>query len=172
MGAERISIGDTLGINLLGVASIPMLAFIGPRVLQNDGEGCRVRIPLGYRTGNHLGSMYFGVLCAGADVVSGLPCLRLVRERQAHVVPSFKDLHAEFLKRADGDVEFVNEDLEAIELAFNRALRSGERVNVPVRSVARLVGSGEAVARFTTTLSMRHKPDDQVPRVQRWLSRL
>jgi len=47
---------------------IPLLLFVGPRVLELDEEGCAIEIPLGLRTRNHLGSMYLGVLCAGADV--------------------------------------------------------------------------------------------------------
>ena len=109
---ERV--GNTLEITAVGLATIPVLAFIGPRVLQNDALATRVQIGLNYRTRNHMGSMYFGVLCAGADVVSGMPALRLMRERQQLLVPSFKDLHAEFLKRVESDIIFENLDIEAI----------------------------------------------------------
>ncbi len=52
---------ETLWVRLLGLR-IPGLLFCSPRVLELDAEGCAVGIPLGWRTKNHLGSMYFAVL--------------------------------------------------------------------------------------------------------------
>lgn len=161
---------DTLEINVVGLATIPMLAFIGPRVVQNDADACRIRIPFNWRTGNHMGSMYFGVLCAGADVASGMPVLRLMREHRRFVVPSFKDLHAEFLRRAEADVTFENLDLAGISEAYEETLRTGERVNVTVRIAATVPEAAEPVARFATTLSMRYRPDAKPPLVQRLLT--
>ncbi len=37
-----------------------------------SAKALRIRIPLGWRTRNHLGSMYFGALATGADLVGGL----------------------------------------------------------------------------------------------------
>lgn len=172
LATGRIALRDTLELNAVGLATIPMLAFIGPQVLRNDAGGCRVRIPLNYRTGNHMGSMYFGVLCAGADVVGGMPVVRLMRERRQFLAPSFKDVHAEFLQRAEGDVTFENQDLAAIAQAFDETLRTGRRVNIQVRSAAHVEGRDAPVARFTTTLSMKFKPDAKLPFVQRVLARL
>ena len=44
-----------------------MIFYAAPRIIQLDEDGCAVKIPLGFRTKNHLGSMYFGALCVGAD---------------------------------------------------------------------------------------------------------
>ncbi|HEY6100807.1 MAG TPA: DUF4442 domain-containing protein, partial [Anaeromyxobacter sp.] len=86
---------------------IPSLLFLGPRVQRVDDEVCEIAIPLGWRTRNHVGVMYVGVLCAGADLASGLQAARLIYGGPyKDVVLLFADLKAEFLKRADGDVVF------------------------------------------------------------------
>ncbi len=96
---------ETALVRLLGL-KIPVLLFLGPRVLELDEDGCAIEIPLGYRSKNHLGSMYFGALHAGADLAAGLNATRLILSRHRQVKLIFKDAHAEFLKRADGDVVF------------------------------------------------------------------
>jgi acyl-coenzyme A thioesterase PaaI-like protein len=136
---------------------IPLLLFVGPRVLELDEEGCAIEIPLGLRTRNHLGSMYLGVLCAGADVASGLNAAAFIYRAHRGVKLSFKDLKADFLKRADGNVVFRSRDGARIRRAVEQAAATGERVTVPVEVVAtvpRKYGD-EPVARFTLGLSMK-----------------
>ncbi len=147
---------ETAMLRLLSLR-IPSLLFLGPRVLELDDTGCAVEIPLGFRTRNHLGSMYLGVLCAGADLASGLNAARLIHARHRGVKLSFKDLHAEFLKRADGDVVFRSRDGELVRDAVARADASGERVTVPVQAVATVPDrhGDEPVARFTLGLSLK-----------------
>jgi len=138
---------------------IPVLLFLGPRVLALDDEGCAVEIPLGWRSRNHLGSMYLGALCAGADVASGLVAARLIRERHRNVRIVFADLKADFLKRADGDVVFRCRDGRRIAEAVRRADETGERFTVPtevVATVPRRYGD-EPVARFAMGLSLKRK---------------
>jgi len=70
---------------------------------------------------------------------------------------SFKDLKADFLKRADGNVVFRSRDGARIRRAVEQAAATGERVTVPVEVVAtvpRKYGD-EPVARFTLGLSMK-----------------
>jgi len=140
---------------------VPALLFLGPRVLELDGEGCAVEIPLGWRSRNHVGSMYFGALCAGADLAAGLNAIHLVRERRSRVVVVFKDLRAEFLKRADGDVLFRSREGRRVADAVRQAEESGERITIPVAVVATVPAryGDEPVARFTLGLSMKRKGD-------------
>ena len=149
---------ETALVRLLGLR-IPLLLFVGPRVLELDDAGCAVEIPLGYRTRNHLGSMYFAALMAGADLAAGLNASRVILGGHRKVKLIFKDAHAEFLKRADGDVAFRTRDGEKIRAAVEEADRSGERVTLPVdvtATVPRKYGD-EPVARFTIGLSLKRK---------------
>jgi hypothetical protein len=136
---------------------IPALLFFGPRVLSFDDGGCSVEIPLGLRTRNHLGSMYLGALCAGADLASALNAAWLIFTKHRKVKLSFKDLTAEFLKRADGDVVFRCREGTRVRDAIERADLTGERVTAPIEVVATVPRKydDEPVARFTMGLSLK-----------------
>jgi acyl-coenzyme A thioesterase PaaI-like protein len=149
---------ETAFVRLLGLR-IPVLFFVGPRVMELGDQGCAVKIPLRYATRNHVGSMYFGVLAAGADLAGGLNAFRLIRTRFSRHVLVFKDAHMEFLKRADGDVWFRCQDGEKVQAAFEEADRSGQRVTIPVEIVATVPDKygDQPVARFTLGLSVKKK---------------
>jgi hypothetical protein len=138
---------------------VPVLLFLGPRVLELDEEVCAVEIALGWRSRNHVGSMYFGALCAGADIAAGLSAFRAIRDGHPKVVPLFKDIRGDFLKRADGDVLFRSRDGRRIAEAVVRADETGERFTLPVEVVATVPKKygDEPVARFTLGLSLRRK---------------
>ena len=149
---------ETASVRLLGL-KIPVLLFLGPVVERLDEKCCAVRIPLGWRSRNHVGSMYVGALVAGADLAAGLPAARLIWEKHKKVVLIFSDLRCEFLKRADGDVLFSCEDGFAVAGAVRQADTSGERVTIPVRitaTVPRKYGD-EPVALFTLGLSLKRR---------------
>jgi acyl-coenzyme A thioesterase PaaI-like protein len=140
-----------------GLTQVPLIFLVSPRVVSLTSERVEIRIPLNRLTRNHLKSMYFGTLCIGADVAGGLLAARLIRESGAPVSLVFKDLKAEFLKRAEGGpVHFVCDDGQAIQDLVRRTLESGQRENLTVRvtaSVPRV--SSEPVARFELTLSLK-----------------
>ncbi len=96
---------ETAAVRALGLR-IPLLLFIAPRVLELDDEGAAVGVPLGWRTTNHVGSLYVGVMAAAADLASGMNAFSLIRSRYRRIVPVFKYANMEFLKRADGDTVF------------------------------------------------------------------
>ena len=150
---------ETAHLRLLGL-KVPVLLFLGPRIIELDDAGCAVSIPLGWRSGNHLiGSMYFGALCAGADLAGGLNAARLMRTKHRNMKLVFADLRAEFLKRADGDVLFRSRDGRRIAEAVRQADDTGERVTLPVEVVATVPDkyADEPVARFTLGLSLKRK---------------
>ena len=149
---------ETALVRLLSLR-IPSLLFVGPRVQHVYDEVCEITIPLGWRTRNHVGVMYVGVLCAGADLASGLQAAKLIYGRYRDVVLLFADLKAEFLKRADGDVLFRSRQGRQIAEAVRQAHETGERVTIPIEVVAtvpRKYGD-EPVARFTLGLTLKRR---------------
>jgi len=141
-----------------GWLKIPLVAFVGARVVDVDDRRCEVRIPLNYRTGNHLKCMYFGVLCTGADIAGGLLAMELIRETGNQVNLLFKDFTAEFLKRAESDVHFVSEDGEKVRALVRKAMETGERVNETVEITATCPKIGlEPVAKFKLTISLKKR---------------
>jgi hypothetical protein len=150
---------ETALVRLLGMR-IPTLLFLGPRVEELDDDGCLVSIPLNWRTGNHLiGAMYFGALCAGADLAGGLPAARHIFTRHRGMKLVFGSMHAEFLKRADGDVYFRSRDGRRVTEAVQRAVETGERMTLPVEVIATVPKKygDDPVARFKLELSLKDK---------------
>jgi acyl-coenzyme A thioesterase PaaI-like protein len=149
---------ETAAVRALGLR-IPLLLFIGPRVLELDDEGAAVGVPLGWRTRNHVGSMYVGVMAAAADLASGMNAFSLIRSRYRQVVPVFKYANMEFLKRADGDTVFRTREGRRIAEAMAETERTGERVTLPVQVVATVPEKygDEIVARFTMGLSLKKR---------------
>jgi acyl-coenzyme A thioesterase PaaI-like protein len=156
-GALPKNLRDTLYLRAFSFLRIPLLFFVSPSVVELSKDHCVVRIPLNRRTKNHLGSMYFGVLCAGADCAGGLIAMQLSQKEGISMI--FKDFHAEFLKRAEGDVHFRCEDGPAVRQLIARVKKSGERENIPVHVVATVPSKlgTDPVARFTLTLSLKKR---------------
>jgi acyl-coenzyme A thioesterase PaaI-like protein len=151
---------STARLRLLGLLKIPVLFFVGPKVLEIDDHKCSVLIPLNLRTRNHLNSMYFGVLAAGADAVVGILAMNLGDEYgKGRIGIVFKDFKAEFLKRAEGDTLFVCHEGDKIREAIEAAVETRERQNLPVRVTATVPSESatDPVAEFTLTLSLKYK---------------
>src|SRR5690349_16764349 len=107
MSAYPSPFRSTWFLRLFAIPRIPMLAWCWPKVIELNESRCIVQIPLNFRTKNHLGSMYFAVLAAGADCAGGLSAMMKIRKSGQKVSLIFADFKAEFLKRAHGDVQFV-----------------------------------------------------------------
>ncbi|MDD4973165.1 MAG: DUF4442 domain-containing protein [Bacteriovorax sp.] len=151
-------IQDTLYVRFFGLTKVPLIFFVSPSVVRLDDEQCIVKIPLNRRTKNHLNSMYFGVLATGADLAGGLVAMKEISESKKRVALSFKDFHAEFLKRAEGDVHFICTQIPEIKKFVSEVIASGERMNFPVHIDAIVPSEGtEAVAKFILTLSLKLK---------------
>ena len=143
---------------LFGFMKIPLIFFCRPKVVSISETRIEVRIKLNRRTKNHLNSMYFGVLSVGADITSGFLAMKLIRKSQSKISLIFKDFHADFLKRAEGDVHFICEDGLAIQNLIEETKQSGKRENLPVHITAVVPKiSNEAVAKFILTLSLKKK---------------
>ena len=144
---------------LFGLLKIPMIWFIKPKVMELDDQKCVVKVDLSRKTKNHLNSMYFGVLCAAADIAGGLVAMNHIDKSGKRIALSFKDFHADFHKRAEGDTIFTNTQGPEIEKFVQEVIDSGERMNMPVHVIATCPDKlgDEPVATFTLTLSLKVK---------------
>lgn len=150
---------ENLLIRIFAFTKIRMLHFVAPYVEELTDDRCVVRIRLNRRTRNHLNSMYFGVMAAGADMAGGITAMRLIQKSRRKVDLIFKDFHAEFLKRAEGDTLFSCSDGPAVRELVNEAIATGERVNTTVHVTATVPSKlgDEPVAKFELTLSLKLK---------------
>lgn len=152
-------LSQTVKLRLFGHLKIPMLGWLRPVVEYIDDDRCVVRFPLTRRSKNHLGSMYFGALCAGADTAGGLIAMDLIQRHHRDVAFVFKDFDAKFLKRAHGDVLFTCDEGQKVRHLVAQAAASGERVEDTVHITATCPSKlgDEPVAQFALTISLRRK---------------
>ena len=143
---------------LLGLFKIPMIGFVRPRIMEMDDQKVKIRIRLRRRTRNHLGSMYFGALAVGADLAGAIHSVYFTGGKGMSM--SFKSMHAEFLKRADGDVFFESKGGVIIREMIEESRDTGERLNRMVEVSAKNI-KGELVAHFKMEISIKMKSSAQ-----------
>nr|WP_290731600.1 DUF4442 domain-containing protein [Halobacteriovorax sp. JY17] len=150
---------DTAMIRIFGLMKIPLLFWIRPSVIEMNDKRCVVKIPLSRRTKNHLNSMYFGVLAAGADCAGGLAAMKQIENSGKKVSLSFKEFEAKFFKRAEGDTHFICEQGEEISAFVQKVIASDERHHMPVKIIAKCPDKlgDEVVAEFSLLLSLKKK---------------
>ena len=149
----------TLGLNAWSLLKIPMIAFIGPSIKQLDDETCVVNVPLNFRTRNHLGSMYFAAIAAGADLAGGALAMQFIFQSGKNISLIFKDFQAQFLKRPEDDVLFTCTQGAEIKQLVDEAIRTKERVEFPMKITATVPSKfgDEPVGKFILTLSLKEK---------------
>tara|TARA_B100000925_G_scaffold288981_1_gene270953 strand:+ start:938 stop:1441 length:504 start_codon:yes stop_codon:yes gene_type:complete len=150
---------DQFFINAWSFFNVPLLFWLRPKIVELKNDKTIVSIPLNKRSKNHLNSMYFGALAAGADCAGGILAMKLIKESGVDVSLAFKDFKADFLKRAEGDTHFICEEGSEIRELIQQVLKSGERINKPVSvyAVCPTVTGDEPVAKFELTLSLKKK---------------
>ena len=152
------SFKTTWMIRLFGITKVPLIWWCRPKVIEHTNERLEVKIPLRFRTKNHLGSMYFGILAVGADVTGGFLAMEPIMKSGKKVALIFKDFKADFLKRPEGDVHFYCEEGLAINRLVNKAIETGQRQNYTMQIEAKVPSvSEDVVAQFGLTLSLKDK---------------
>lgn len=152
--------GDYLQLYGLAVGKIPMILWLTPRIDMLQKDRAQIRIPLNYRSKNHLGSLYFGALCVGADLAAGLLAYKLIaavrHQTGTSVSMVFKDFQSKFLRRPEADTAFLCKDGEVIQNCIMRCLQSGSREQCTTEVLA---FTGDDIhlpcAHFTLTLSVK-----------------
>ena len=149
----------TVRVRLFGFWKIPLICYVRPTVVSMDTDRIVVKIPYRRRNRNHLGSMYFGTMCVGADCSGGLLAMRHIEARPEKISLIFKDLGAVFSKRAEGDTYFTCSQGRQIEALVERVSRSDAREQMPITVTATVPDQfgDEPVATFTMTLSLKRK---------------
>ena len=142
-----------------GLTQVRLIHYCRPKIVDVNAEGVTLFMPLDRRTRNHVRSMYIGAMVVGVDMVTGFTALLKIRKSKRNVILIFKDLKANFLKRAEGDIHYICSEGKAIAAAVEETIRTGDRVNLPVPVIATVPDKfgDEPVAEFIITLSMKEK---------------
>lgn len=150
---------NNLFLSMYAWTKIPLIGFCSPRVLEADGEKTVLKVPLNWRTKNHLGAMYFGALAIGAELCIAMLAVKKIQESGQRIDFLFKDFKADFLKRAEGDVHFICEQAQTVIEQIESAKQSEERINRTMTAYAIVpsVSMTEKVATFELTLSVKRR---------------
>lgn len=150
---------DTIFLRLHGWFKIPLIGFCAPKVIEASDVRTVLKIKLGYRTKNHLGAMYFGVLAIGSELCIALLAVKKIAASGEKIDFLFKDYKAQFLKRAEGDVLFICEEAQTVVDQISEAKYSSERINrtLSAYAVVPSISLTEKVATFELTLSVKRR---------------
>tara|TARA_Y100000590_G_C15645040_1_gene986495 strand:- start:486 stop:893 length:408 start_codon:yes stop_codon:yes gene_type:complete len=133
-----------------------MILYCRPKVISINNSYVELKIPLRRRTKNHLNSLYFGVFAVGSDLTAGALAMRSIKKSNQKISLVFKDFHANFKMRAEGDVHFYCNEGEKIDTLVKKTVSSGSRENETINIFAKVPSvSNEIVAEFTETLSLK-----------------
>ena len=147
----------TMFIRYFGWSKVPMIFYCRPSVIDISSNSVTVKIPLLRRNRNHVGSMYLGALSVGADITSAMLSLAIIKKSKKKIIPIFKDFHADYLKRAEGDVHFVCDQGLKIKTMIEKTISQNNRVNEKIDVLAYVPSKlgEEVVAKFSLTLSIK-----------------
>lgn len=139
---------------LMGLLKIPVIGFVGPKLLELTDSTSEIKLKLRRRTKNHLGSMYFGAMMVGAELAAGVFVLNWMSRNKDKFTFVFSHAEGDFNRRAESDVIFrCGNGSEVLEL-FEKSRLTGERQSIKL-DVAGIDSIGQQVAHFKFTLSVR-----------------
>lgn len=142
---------------------IPLIGFCSPRIVDRDDKKVVLKVSLGYKTRNHLKAMYFGALAIGSELCIAMLAVQKIKEHMDaggdRIDFLFKDYKANFLKRAEGDVHFVCEEVQTVMAQIEEAKTSEERINRTMKAYAVVpsIDPQDRVAEFELTLSVKRR---------------
>lgn len=150
---------ENLFLTLYAWTKIPLIGFVGPKVIEANDKRTVLKVPLNFRTKNHLGAMYFGALAVGSELCIAMLAVKKIQESGERIDFLFKDYKANFLKRAEGDVHFICEQASVVVEQIAEAKTSEERINRTMTAYAIVpsISQTERVAEFELTLSVKRR---------------
>ena len=152
-------IKDNLIIKFIGFTKIPLLRYVGLKGELYNEEKTILTMPLNRKTRNHVNSIYFACMTAGADIAAGYTVIKERIRTKVEIVPIFKDMSAEFYKRAEAKTYFTCYQNREIKALINKAVETKERHNLQVEVYATVPSKfgTEPIAKFVLNLSLKVK---------------
>lgn len=149
----------TAFVHLYGLVKIPLVLFVSPRIVEYTDRRMVLKIPLNYRTKNHLNSMYFGALGIGAELSIAAAAVVAISESKQKIDFVFKDYSAQYLKRADGHVHFICEDIAGVKDLIEASKTNPQRIEQKFKGYAVVpsVSATEPIMTYELTLSVRNR---------------
>jgi hypothetical protein len=159
MDSLKTRLKNTAFVRLYALTKIPLIALLLPEILEMGKSRTEIKIALRALNKNHLGTMYFGALAMGAELVVAAKAVQAIYDSKQKVDFVFKDFSAQFLKRADGHVHFICEQGEAVDALIAKAIESGQREEQTFSGFAVVPSKSleEKIMTSTVTLSVKKR---------------
>lgn len=139
---------------------IPMLSYMGVKIVENTDSKTVAMIKLKRRTRNHINVMFAGALLSGADFVVGVAAMDAIIKSKKPVIYALSRIEADFLKQARADTYFECLQVQEIYDLIQKAIdHPGQRFELPINVTARCPDDlgEEPVAKFVVTLVTKRK---------------
>lgn len=138
---------------------IPLIWALSPSVIELGSDRTVVQIKLRRKTKNHLGSMYFGAIAIGSELVVALKAVHAIHLSGKKIDFVFKDFQIEFHKRAEGNVHFICDQGTQVKNLVEKAIESRQRETQTFEGYAVVpsISQTEKVATFKVTLSVKSR---------------
>ncbi|MTB53119.1 DUF4442 domain-containing protein [Lewinella sp. W8] len=143
-------------MRLFFLQKIPSLSWWGVRVTASDPQGVEATIPYNWRTQNPFSSTYFAAQSGTAELTTGLLVMAATQGHGRRFSTLVTDFRAQFTKKATDLVTYRCTQGEEVFAAVDRALASGEPVEIPLVSVGTMP-NGVEVGRVAVTWSVKAK---------------
>ena len=136
--------------------NVPMIEYSGMSIIELNEKNSIVKMPFLAQNMNHVHSMYLGSLIIGAEVSGGGLAFYHINHKNINSTVVFKDLKANFIRRAESDIYFICADSQIITDNIAIAVQKKERVNFSVKVVATAnMEKLDPVAEFEFTVSIK-----------------
>ena len=136
------------------LAKLPSAFICGVRVSALNPQEAIVSVPFTWLSQNPFNSTYFACLSMAAEMSTGLLALGHLHKRQSAVSMLVTKVNGTFVKKATERIYFTCADGDAILLAIETAVTTGEGQVVSVTSNGR-TAAGDVVAIFTIEWSFK-----------------
>ena len=158
-GSWQTHWGPTFRLWAFALLKIRLVLFLRPRVCRVSEHCLALRIRLNRRTRNHYGSMYFGALVIGAELIPGILSIVLAEKLGKRVSLLTTCIKAEFTKQATGDVIFTCSEGVVIEqhILASAAQNRPKVADIRVFAHRDSAQGGEAIAMFWFSVRIRAK---------------
>ncbi len=103
--------------------------------------------------------MYFGALGIGAELSIAAAAVVAISESKQKIDFIFKDFSAQYLKRGDGHVHFICEEVAVVKSLIEEAKNSSERLERKLKGYAVVPSTNptEPIMHYELTLSVKNR---------------
>lgn len=135
---------------------IPLLALTNTKVTQLSTSFCTTTVPFKHLNKNPFKSMYFAVQSMAAELSTASLAMLALEEFNESIAYIVTNCSATFTKKADNTVTFKCIDYDSFKTGIQKAVSTGESVEISVNTIGTLP-NGQEVASFTFTWSFKKR---------------